>query len=447
MNVCIAFIILFIFIICSALISGSEVAFFSLTPNNVNELKEENSSVSNRILALKEKPKELLATILVFNNFINIGIVIISDYIIRMLLPDITFQNWAEYIGALLHIQDSSIMFLGQTFHFLFTIVIVTFFLVLFGEITPKVYANLNNISFSRRMAKPLEILSRILSPISGYLVKWISSIEAKVDNTNSISANREDLDRAIELAISKEENPEEEVDILKGIVKFGDVTVKQIMCSRVDVISLDKTHKFKEVLNTIKDSGYSRIPVYEEDFDSIIGMLYVKDLLGHTEDTSFTWQNLIRENVLFVPESKKINELLKEFQQKRMHMAIVVDEYGGSAGIVTLEDIMEEVIGDIKDEFDDEYEVEYIKLDEYNYIFEGKSLLNDVCRIIGKDTETFDESKGDADSLAGLILEIVGQIPKEKKVISYEGFTFTIMSANNRRIEKIKIKIHSDEE
>ena len=262
--------------------------------------------------------------------------------------------------------------------------------------------------------------------------------------NNSSHPTNKEDIDLAIDLTVSQQTASPQEAEILKGIIKFNDVAVKQIMRARVDVVAVDEETSFAELIKLIKSSGYSRIPVYKEDFDNVIGILYVKDLLSFLEeDDDFEWLSLVRPSLIYVPESKKINELLKEFQQERMHMAIVVDEYGGSAGIVTLEDVMEEVIGDIKDEFDDEQEVEYKKLNDNTFVFEGKSLLNDVCRIIGVDITRFDTIKGDADSIAGLALSLSGEIPKKGRELKYEEFTFIIQSVTKRRISKIKLVIN----
>jgi len=438
-NISFGIFVLVILIICSALISGSEVAFFSLNPTNLKDLKEEDSKLSNQIIDLYGKPKELLATILIFNNFINISIVIVSFYIFGKLLPEYVLVDWAQSINTLI---GTSFSWLPSAIEFLFTTVVATFILVLFGEVTPKIYANVNNIGFARLMSRPLSFLSILSRPLSRPLVKITSTIEDKVERFQGVT-DKDDLDRAIELAMDGEENANDNVDILKGIIKFGDVSVKQIMKSRVDVIAVDVTMSFNELMEIVKVNGYSRIPIFNEDFDSIVGLLYVKDLLGYLGKSKlFNWQQLIRENILYVPESKKINELLKEFQKRRIHMAIVVDEYGGSSGIVTLEDVLEEVIGDIKDEFDQE-EAEFIKLDDSNYIFEGKIMINDVCRVIGESVETFDGIKGDADSLAGIILELVGKIPKTGKIIQHENYTFRIIAATERRIERIKMTIH----
>jgi gliding motility-associated protein GldE len=422
------------------MISGSEVAFFSISDIELDELDKDGSTDTSTIVNLKAKPRKLLATILIANNFINIAIVIISDYILRALLPESIMTGWAEGLHVILPFL--SVAVLSRTVSILITIVLVSFLLVLFGEVAPKIYANINNLQFARSMATPLKGLNWLFTPISNVLVNWSNKLEKRLGNVNNVTS-KEELDKAIELTVSQEFESEEEVDILRGILKFGNVTTRQIMKNRVDVVGLDIETDYKEVLQIIKEHGYSRIPVYVEDFDNIAGVLYVKDLLGHTnEDKDFRWQTHIRTEILYVPETKKIDDLLKEFQQKRMHIAIVVDEFGGSAGIVTLEDIMEEVIGDIKDEFDEEEEVEYVKINDNNYIFEGKSLLNDVARIIGEDTEVFEEVKGNADSLAGLVLEIVGQIPKKDKEFFFKHFRFRVVQVSKKRIEKIHVSI-----
>ena len=437
---------------CSALISGSEVAFFSLTHNDFKELKLDTGISSQLILRMKDQPRKLLATILISNNFINIAIVILSEFVVSFALPDHVFQNWANAIQALYTIPTvESTRWWTWFISFMITIVGVTGLLVLFGEVAPKVYAKINNLQLAHFMARPLNMLMRFFSPMSSVLVKSTRLIEKKLSDSNhAANLTREDIDEAIELAVSQQKD-NQDADILKSIVKFGDVTVKQIMRSRVDVVAVDFRIDFHELLKEIRVSGFSRIPVYENDFDNITGMLYVKDLLGHLQESrEFEWQELIRTDVYYVPEAKKISDLLKEFQQEHLHMAIVVDEYGGSSGIVTLEDIMEEVIGDIKDEFDDEIEVIYKKIDDYNYLFEGKTMLNDLCRIIGIDTNTFDKVKGEADSLAGMILEIRGQIPKVDAEISYNGFRFKVVSVNKRRIKQVLLTcpkgIHDNE-
>jgi len=277
-------------------------------------------------------------------------------------------------------------------------------------------------------------------------LVAWSNKIENRITDSENYqsSTSKEDIDAAIDLTVNSDEgSSEEEADMLKGIVKFGDVSTKQIMRSRVDVTALDINTPFDEVMAVIKETGYSRIPIYNDDFDTIEGILYVKDLIGYYgESKSFKWTNLVSDNILYVPESKKIDDLLKEFQIRRLHIAIVVDEYGGSAGIVTLEDVMEEIIGDIKDEFDEQEELEYVELSKNNYIFEGKTLLNDVCRVVGVDTGYFDNDKGESDSLAGLIIEITGAIPKVESEMEYKDIFFKIVSVSKKRIEKINLRI-----
>ncbi|MBC7886167.1 MAG: gliding motility-associated protein GldE [Saprospiraceae bacterium] len=337
---------------------------------------------------------------------------------------------------------------IANVFNFVITVIGVTFILVLFGEAMPKIYATLNKLSIVHLMAGPLTLLMYLLGPISKILVGWSTAMEKSLGSSNpQNSTSKEDIDAAIDLTVTnKTEASVQEADILKGIVNFGDISARQIMHPRMDIVAIEEAESFKELMKIVKESGYSRLPVYKEDLDNIIGILYVKDLLAYTEESeSFGWQKLIRNSVLFIPESKKIDELLREFQFKRTHMAVIVDEYGGTAGIATLEDIMEEVIGEIKDEFDQDEEIDYIKISENNYIFEGKTLLNDVCRVIGENTSYFDQLRGEADSLAGLILEVVGHIPGSEKEIIIGNFTFKIVSVTKRRIEKISLIINEN--
>jgi putative hemolysin len=430
-------------LICSALVSGSEVAFFSLSPNDLARLEQENNKNSKHILALKGAPRKLLATILISNNFLNIAIVILTDFVIRNAISPETLQAIAASILSWVGSSNpDSIDWLARGVGFLITVVGATFLLVLFGEVAPKVYAKINNLHLARLMAGPLNFLQVFFSPISSALVALGSFMEKRLGRTSggsAVQASREDIDEAIELTVSQEHDASQEVDILKSIVKFGDVTVKQIMTSRVDVVAVDQRTDYPGLLEVIRESGYSRIPVYDTDLDNVIGIVYAKDLLGYlNEGLGFEWQSIIRTDVYYVPEAKKIHDLLKEFQRQHLHLAIVVDEYGGSSGLVTLEDIMEEIIGEIRDEFDDEIEIVFKKIDDYNYFFEGKTLLNDVCRIVGIDTSTFNDVKGDADSLAGLILELNGRLPKPDEVISYNDYRFKIVSVNKRRIEQV---------
>lgn len=438
-NLFLGVLILIVMLICSALISGSEVAFFSLSPNDLHDLHQATSKKSDRLIALKEKPRKLLATILIVNNFINIAIVILADYLLRTILPENAFDQSALYLSE---ITGFGVERLASVLNFIVAVAGVTFLLVLFGEVAPKIYASLNNQKFALFMTRPMEILLTLFSPMGNLLVKWTDRIESKFENNNSFTS-RQEIDKAIDLTVRREVDAESEADILKGIIKFGDSMVKQIMKSRVDVIAFDIEQKYDEVLAEIKESGYSRIPIYQEDFDKLVGLLYIKDLLGHHSDhKNYEWQKHIRTNLMYVPETKKLDELLREFQQKKLHMAIVVDEFGGSSGIVTLEDVMEEVIGEIRDEFDEQEEVEFEKLDDWNYIFEGKTMLNDVCRIIGRDTNVFDSLKGEADSLAGLVLENVGYIPKKEREFFLGNYKLKIISVSKRRIEKLKFTI-----
>lgn len=439
-----AFVLVIFLLFCSALISGSEVAYFSLTSNHIKDLQSENGTTNQRIIKLKEDPRKLLATILISNNFVNVAIVIVSDYIVRQLFPDSVFRNWAEGIYRFTA-NFVSVDQLVRTLQLLITVGGVTFLLVLFGEVAPKLYAKLNNVKLAKLMSRPLSGLSRFFNPLSTVLINGTNFIEKRLEKRTSANiTSREDIDKAIELAVSNDKDSEQEIDILKSLVKFGDVSVKQIMRPRVDVVAVDFQFGFRELLKVVRKSGFSRIPVYNDDFDNVVGILYVKDLLGHlNEDKNFEWQALIHTNVLYVPESKKIDDLLREFQSEKLHMSIVVDEYGGSAGIVTLEDILEEVIGEIKDEFDNELlELDFEKIDDYNYVFEGKTLLNDLCRVTGLDTTTFDEVKGDADSVAGLILEILGQIPRKGVEVAHGDYKFKIVAVNTRRIEQIQITL-----
>ncbi len=445
LNFLVGFIALVVLIILSAMISGSEVAYFSFSPQDEADLDDDESPSVERIKKLKKDPEKLLATILVSNNLVNISIVIVSDQLLRSVFGPQAFDQLAGFFISVIGDSWMSIGTLSQGISFVISVVLVTFILVLFGEVAPKIYANLNNISFAKTMSLPLTALTSVFGPVSNILVSWSSRIEKKVDQqkANNSSATKEELDKAIELASEQMDDSPEQVGMLKGILKFGDVAAKQIMKPRGDVVSLNIDIGFKELIGIIKEAGYSRLPVYREDFDELVGILYVKDLLGLSEEADdFKWQDLIREGILYVPESKKINELLKEFQTKRTHMAIVVDEYGGASGIITLEDILEEVIGDIKDEFDETEEVEYVKLSENHYVFEGKTLINDFCRIIDEEIEFFDNVKGDADSLAGLLLELTGFIPKPNIEINHEHFRFKVISVTKRRIEKVNVFI-----
>lgn len=433
-------------LLCSALVSGSEIAYFSLSPNDRERLELDEKNSSLKILWLISSPEKLLATILISNNFINIAIILLSEILVGQLLPSSLTLAWATaWQDSMPWLLSYSAASIANTIHFSITVIGVTFLLVLFGEVTPKVYATINSIGLARLMSTPLSVLMQVFSPLSQLLVSWSTRFEARLARRKASVAmtSKEEIGEALEIAVSHEEDAEKDLDILKRIIKFSEVSVPAIMRSRVDMVAVDMHDTYDEVLKVIRSSGYSRYPVYENDADNVVGILYSKDLITHLQEKEdFNWQTLVRSNVLFVPMSKKIDDLLKDFQQERMHMAIIVDEYGGTSGLVTLEDILEEVIGDIKDEFDDEPDVIYRKIDNYNYVFEGKTLLNDVARIVGVDTEAFDDIKGESESIAGLLLEQLGEMPKKGQVEQIGAFSFKTLSLSKRRIEEIQISL-----
>ena len=398
----------------SALISGSEVAFFSLNPNKWQE--KEMCKEQEVIKKLLNRPNHLLATILITNNFVNVAIIILSTYITT----------------GLFNFDGSPIL------EFFIQVVIVTFLLLLLGEVIPKVFANQNALAFASFMSTPFKILSKFCTPVSNVLVATTSIIEKRFQN-KGYQISVDELSTALDLAGENDTN-EEEKRILRSIVEFGNIDVKEIMKSRVDVIAIEEQTSFEEVKKLVISSGYSRIPVYKEKFDKILGVLYTKDMLPHIKEEKFVWTNLVRSPI-FVPESKMIDDLLKEFQEKKIHLAIVVDEYGGTSGIVTLEDIIEEIVGEINDEFDDDG-IMFSKLDNSNYIFEGKTSLNDVLKTIDGEIDYFNDVRGDADTLGGLILELKGNIPKKGEVLVYKPYTFTIESADQRRVKRVKLNI-----
>ena len=413
----ISIIVLIGLLITSALISGAEVAFFALKPQELNKINNEKSRRAKLIKNFLSRPKKLLATILIANNFANVGVIILSTYI----------------SDSLFDFQGSELM------QFLIQIVVITFLLLLFGEVLPKVYANNKAVSFAKFMSLPLSFLEKIFKPISVILISSTRIIDRKIKN-NKHNLSVDDLSNALELTSDENENKDEK-KILEEIVKFGNTDVKQIMRSRIDITALDYKSTYTDVLKTIEKTGFSRIPIYQDSFDLIKGILYIKDLLPYlNKGENFKWNKLIRE-VFFVPENKKIDDLLKEFQERKIHLAVVVDEYGGTSGIVTLEDIIEEIVGDINDEFDDD-DIIYSKLDNKNYVFEGKTTLKDFYRIINISGENFEQKKGEADSIAGFIIENTGNFPEKGQKINFENYTFSIESVNDRRITRIKVTL-----
>ncbi len=409
---------LVLLLIGSALISGSEIAFFSLSPQDLKQLEKKENNSSHIVLQLLENKEKLLATIVVANNFVNIAIVILATLLTDRL------------------VDFSAAPALG----FVVKVLVITFLILLFGEILPKLRANNKPLSFSLLMSHPLQVIQKVVKPFSILLMKSGSFIYRRVNNKKE-NISIDDLSHALDLAAP---SLKEDRKILKGIIDFGNKDVTEVMKPRIDVTAVEISTGMSQLIPVIIESGHSRIPVYAETFDDVRGILYVKDLLPHHQKgESFRWQTLIRPPY-FVPETKKINDLLKEFQTQKIHMAVVVDEYGGTTGIVTMEDILEEIIGEISDEFDLE-ELYFSKLDDRNYIFEGKTPLNDFYKILNLEPDIFDDIKGEADTLAGLILEYVGEIPEKNKKIVYREFEFKIESVDNRRIKKIRLSINKD--
>ncbi len=416
---------LIILLIGSALISGAEVALFSLSQKDLDEAKKYKSKSFEIIIELLKKPKKLLASILVANNFINIAIVIL----------------FASISNNFYKVIDSELDLAGIKINpvFLIEVVLITFLILLFGEILPKVYANRNNLKFSKFMAYPLKFLDIIISPISIPMQKATLLIHKKLGN-QKLTLNVEQLSQALELA-SDEDTTQEEQKILKGIVSFGNIDTKQVMRPRIDIFALDEATSYVEIVPEILKNGYSRIPVYKNSIDSVIGVLHVKDLLPHLQKKQFNWTDLLR-TPFFIPENKKLDDLMVEFQEKKNHLAVVVDEYGGTSGIVSLEDIIEEIVGDISDEFDDN-DLTYSKLDANNFVFEGKTTLRDFYNIIKpNDISVFEEKKGEAETLAGFVLEISNSFPKINNKINFKTYSFTVEAMSNKRIKQLKVTL-----
>lgn len=403
-------------LLLSALMSGSEVAFFSLGAGDKEKLKKENSSNGDRVLKLLETPKKLLATILIANNFINVAIVAVSTFITN---------EW---------ITES----ISPTVAFVIQAVLVTFIILLFGEVIPKVYATKYNVGLAKGMSSALQVLKAIASPLSYLLVSSSRLIDKRIEKrTDSISVDH--LEHA--LNITKDvAGSEDEKKILEGIVKFGNTDAKQIMTPRVDVAAFDISISYKDLRQKILEAKYSRLPIYEDTFDQVKGIIYVKDLLKHIDKEDLKWQDFLRP-AKFIPENKKLDDLLSEFQESKNHMAIVVDEYGGTSGVVTLEDVLEEVVGDITDEFDVE-DIIYSKIDSNNFVFEGKTPLMDMYRITGLNGDRFEQEKGEADTIAGFCIEQAGKILLKNEKVIFEEVVFTVEAADKRRIKQIKVTL-----
>jgi len=422
LSVIVSIAILLVLLIASALISGSEVAFFSLKPKDIEGLENETEKYAVTILELLNRPKNLLATILITNNFINVSIIILSTYLSAQFMQDGPVKLFVD-------------------------IVVITFVLLLFGEVIPKVYASKNGLKMTRIMSGPLKKIGNAF-PIN-YLRKGLVSGTSLISNLNkkkSIDVSSDDLEHAIKLTKEESVGDNENHKILEGIVKFGSKDVKQIMKARTDVVAFDVKMSYKKLCTEIIKFGYSRIPIFKENFDVIEGVLYVKDLLPYLdEQENFDWAALVRKP-FFVPESKMIDDLLKNFQEKKMHMAIVVDEFGGTSGVVTLEDVLEEIVGDISDEFDVD-DLQYSKLSESTYVFEGKTLLVDFYKVIDIDGKVFEEAKGESDSLAGFIIEQAGKILLKGEKVVFENYSFIVESADKRKVKRIKISIEPKNE
>lgn len=410
-------ILLLVLLLCSALVSGAEVALFSLTQTDIEKASQENSKPIEIISKLLDRPKKLLATILVANNFINIAIVILFAY-----LGGYFFEGISSAITR-----------------FVIEVVIVTFLILLFGEILPKIYASRNRVKFATFMAYPLRVLDVLISPISLPMRSITITMHNRLGKQKS-NLSVDQLSQALELA-SDEDTTKEEQKILQGIVSFGNTDTKQVMQPRIDIFALEESQKLTDIFAEIVKHGFSRIPVYKDNVDNIIGVLYAKDLLPYLDRKQFDWRTLLREP-FFVPENKKLDDLMVEFQEKKVHLAIVVDEYGGTSGIVSLEDVIEEIVGDISDEFDDE-DLTFSKLDDKNYVFEGKTTLKDFYRIIKLEDETiFESKKGEAETIAGFVLEISGSFPKLGSKIKFENYVFVIEALDKKRIQQIKVTL-----
>ena len=414
-SILVSILLAFFLILLSGFASASEIAFFSLSPTDLEAMDPDKSPLDMLVQKLRDDSERTLATILITNNLVNVTIIMLCNYILINLL---TFS--AEWL------------------QFLCVTILLTFLLLLFGEIIPKVYGNTNPLAFCRKAVKGLMFFRKLFWPIETILLKSGAFAEKVLQKENR-QLSIDDLEQALEL--TDKSDIKDEQSMLQGIIRFGDETAKEVMTSRQDIIDLDIRCSYEDVLKCIVDNNYSRIPVYQDNKDNIRGVLYIKDLLPHlSKPANFRWQSLIRPSY-FVPETKKIDDLLREFQENKVHIAIVVDEFGGTSGIVTLEDILEEIVGEINDEYDEE-EHNYTKLDANSYIFEGKTLLNDFTKILNLPDDEFDDVEGDADSLAGLLLEIKGDFPAVHEILKYKRYTFEVLEIDERRISKVKVII-----
>lgn len=423
LDILIAIISVLLLLVVSASVSASEVAMFSLTPTHLRDIKERGGRPGQNLLELLSKPRKLLATILIANNLVNVGIVILSTYAVSSTLDVSSMPAYAV---------------------FLVQVIAVTFVLLLVGEVVPKVYATSSPMSVSLRMAGPLLAMRWVLYPVAELLVRSTTTIEKRYRRNSSHTISVDSLGHALELTQDASTSDEEQ-RILRGIVKFGNIEVRQVMRPRTEVVAFENDLEFKELLTSIVDSGFSRVPVYEETLDRVIGILYIKDVLPHIDKKEYNWQGLLR-TPYFVPESKKLDDLLTEFQAQKVHMAVVVDEYGGTSGIITLEDVIEEIVGDITDEYDEE-DVQYTKIDNNTWLFEGRVALTDLYRILEIDGELFEQHKGDSGTLGGFVLELTGRIPQKGERVDLHNFTFLVEASDNKRIRRLKVIINDEQE
>ena len=421
LGVIIALVIAIILLGVSGFASGSEIAFFSLSPSDVMSLDVERNPKDANIAMLREDSERTLATILITNNFVNVTIIMLCNYVFAHLIHFGPKAYWLQ---------------------FLCITILLTFLLLLFGEIMPKIFSRQNPLKFCRTTVNGVLFLRKLFWPLESVLLHT-GILAEKVVGKESHTLSVDDLEQALEL--TNKEDLKDEEKILQGIIRFGDETAKEIMTSRQDIVDLDIKSNFNDVLDCIRENNYSRIPVYQDNTDNMRGVLYIKDLLPHlSKSSNFKWQSLIRP-VYFVPETKKIDDLLRDFQENKIHIAIVVDEFGGTSGLVTLEDVLEEIVGEINDEYDDEVERLYTKLNYNTYIFEGKTLLSDLCRILNISDEEFSEVEGNADTLAGLLLELKGDFPSVHEIINYSRYQFEILAIEERRISRVKLVVHAD--
>jgi len=416
LGLAICFGVIVVLLVLSALLSGAEVAYFSISKAEQIKIKGKSSKKNQYLIRNLEAPEQLLTTVLVVNNFVNVGIVILSVFV----------------LNGLINVSENPV------WTFVFQIGVISSIILLLGEIIPKLYVTRHAVKFARMSAFPLYYLIKLFRPLNSVLIFTSSFVSNRLRAYNQ-QISVDELSQALELTSQTELKDDKE--ILKGIVKFGNKSVVEIMRSRVDVVSAEISDSYSKIMSMITETGFSRIPVYAESFDNIKGILYIKDLLPHVhKGASFRWQSIIRPP-FFVPETKKIDDLLEEFQKNKVHMAIVVDEYGGTSGIVTLEDVLEEIVGEITDEFDEE-EKFYTRIAENRFLFDGKTLLNDFYKVIGSEDSVFEDVKGEADTLAGLILELKGEIPQKNDTINCKNYVFTIEAVDNRRIKQIKVEI-----